>query len=104
MSDKLIKKLACGVYKMRKSHAISAEGSSAFVLIANSLIGGPVSATQVIAASIMGAGSAERNAGIHWLVVKDICSSWLITMPAAACLAAAFDVLIFRWAIQLLQS
>ena len=93
----LVKELAFEVYDLKPVHAFSAEVSSAAVLITNSLIGGPVSASQVVATSIMGTASAERQKGIHWLIVKDIVLSWLITIPGTGILAAILQYTIFQW-------
>jgi PiT family inorganic phosphate transporter len=97
ISPGIAKKLAFNVYCLRPMHAAVAEVSSAAILVSNSLIGGPVSASQVISASIMGTGAAERNRGIHWLVVKDILLSWLITIPGSAVVALIIHMSIFQW-------
>ena len=93
----LVRELAYGVYELKPLNAWSSELSSGGVLIANSLVGAPVSASQVIAASIMGSGSAERSRGIHWLVIKDILLSWLVTIPVNLLMAMLLHTLIFRW-------
>jgi PiT family inorganic phosphate transporter len=53
-----------------------------------SLIGGPVSTTQVVSSSIMGVGAAERKNKVRWGVGKDIAIAWVLTIPATALLAA----------------
>lgn len=102
ISPAIAKELAFKVYKLRPMHAAVADLSSATILIGNSIIGGPVSASQAISASVMGTGAAERNRGIHWLIVKDILLSWLITIPGAALLAALIHACIFQWFSKLL--
>lgn len=97
ISSGLVKELAFKVYKIRPVHAVAAETSSAVILVANSLIGGPVSASQVIAASIMGNGAAERCRGINWLSIKDIALSWVVTIPASAVIAVLIELILFRW-------
>lgn len=93
----LVHELAFDVYELKPANACSAELASACVLVSNSLIGGPVSASQVIAASIMGAGVAERGHGIHVLVIKDIVLSWLVTILANIVLAILIYNVLFRW-------
>lgn len=97
MAPAVAKKLAFKVYNLRPTHAAVAEVSASSVLIANSIIGGPVSASQVISAAVMGTGTAERYKGIHWLIIKDILLSWLITIPAAAVVAFLVHITIFQW-------
>ncbi|MGH9550609.1 MAG: inorganic phosphate transporter, partial [Terriglobales bacterium] len=97
LSPSVAKELAFKVYKLRPMHAAVAETSATSILVANSIVGGPVSASQVIAAAIMGTGGAERARGIHWMVIKDMLLSWIITIPATAVLALLAYVAIFRW-------
>jgi PiT family inorganic phosphate transporter len=103
LSEGVVKELAFKVYQLKPMHAIVSEASSAIVLIGNSIIGGPVSASQVISASIMGAGTAERKVGVHWLVIKDIILSWLVTIPGSALLAAILQTVLFQWSMGLLS-
>jgi len=49
----------------------------------------PVSTTHVATGSIIGAGLKHDPSGIHWGKVGEIALSWLITLPAAALIAAA---------------
>src|SRR5205807_725739 len=52
-----IVKRVSGIYKMRSLSALSAETASASVVLFGSLTGGPVSASQVIASSVVGVGT-----------------------------------------------
>ncbi len=102
LSEGVVKELAFKVYQLRHIHAIAAETSAALVLISNSMVGGPVSASQVVSAAIVGSGTAERKSGVHWNVIRDIIMSWLITIPASALLAFALQCLCFQWSMALL--
>ncbi|MBN2676688.1 MAG: inorganic phosphate transporter, partial [Anaerolineaceae bacterium] len=57
---KLIKTLGGKFYKIRPIDGFASQLSSAAIIIGASLVGGPVSTTQVVSSSIMGVGSAER--------------------------------------------
>ncbi len=52
------------------------------------LVGGPVSTTQVMSTAIMGAGAAERVGKVRWLVLRDLATAWLFTIPATATVSA----------------
>ena len=52
------------------------------------LLGGPVSTTHVVSSSILGAGSADRVSKVRWNVAREIAVAWLLTIPAAAIMAA----------------
>lgn len=97
ISPGVVTELARHVYKLSKLHAFVAESSGAAVLILNSLIGGPVSSSQVIAASIVGGAVPQRLRGVHWQVVRNILLSWLVTIPTVGLLAAIIYGGIFRW-------
>ena len=56
-------------------------------MLGASLAGGPVSSTQVVSLSIVGAGAAERRSKVRWALLGDIALAWLITVPASALLA-----------------
>ncbi|MBK6991049.1 MAG: inorganic phosphate transporter [Chitinophagaceae bacterium] len=59
-------------YKISPIHSFTSQFASAIVIITASLFGGPVSTTQVVSMSIMGAGAGERLSKVRWLVLKDI--------------------------------
>ncbi|MBT3188406.1 MAG: inorganic phosphate transporter [Anaerolineae bacterium] len=85
---KLIKTLGSKFYKIRPVHGFSSQLTSAFVILGASIVGGPVSTTQVVSSSIMGVGSADRVKMVRWGVAKEIMVAWLVTIPATAALAA----------------
>jgi PiT family inorganic phosphate transporter len=84
----LIRTLGAKFYKIRPVHSFSSQLSSAIVIIAASLIGGPVSTTQVVSSSIMGVGASERINKVRWGVAGEIATAWLLTIPATALVAA----------------
>lgn len=69
---KLIKTLGAKFYKIRPIDGFSTQISSAIVILSAALFGGLVSTTQIVSASIMGVGSAERVNKVHWEVAKEI--------------------------------
>lgn len=86
MAPGIVKNVGFGIYKQRPVHGFVSEFSSAVVVLTGSLTGGPVSASQVIASTVMGVGYAERKKGVHWLVAKDMLLAWFLTIPCAALL------------------
>jgi PiT family inorganic phosphate transporter len=85
---RLIRTLGGRFYKIRPLHSFSTQLSSAGVILAASLFGVPVSASQVVSSAIIGVGSAERASKVRWSVAEDIITSWLITIPASGLLSA----------------
>jgi len=90
----LIKTLGSKFYKIRPVHGFAAQATSALVILTASLLGGPVSTTQVVSTAIMGVGAAERMSKVRWGVAGDIASAWLFTIPATALVAAGMYWLI----------
>lgn len=84
----LIKTLGAKLYRIRPVDGFCAQSVSALVILSASLLGGPVSTTQVVSTAIMGVGAAERLNKVRWGVGVDIALAWLITIPANALLAA----------------
>jgi PiT family inorganic phosphate transporter len=54
----------------------------------------PISTTQTITASILGVGATRRFSAVRWNVAGNIAVAWVLTLPAAAAVAAlAFWIL-----------
>ncbi|OJX43987.1 MAG: hypothetical protein BGO78_03260 [Chloroflexi bacterium 44-23] len=94
---KLIRKLGSKFYKVRPVDAFSSQLASAIVILSASLVGGPISTTQVVSSSIMGVGAAERVNKVRWHVASEIGTAWLMTIPATATLAAGIYWLLERF-------
>ncbi len=86
----LIKTLGSKFYKIRPVHGFAAQATSAIVILTASLLGGPVSTTQVVSSAIMGVGAAERVSKVRWGVAGEIASAWVLTIPATMLVGAAF--------------
>ena len=85
---RLIRTMGAGFYRVRPLHAFSSQVASFGVIIGAALWGAPVSTTQVISSSIVGAGSAERINKVRWGVAKQIVSAWMLTIPFTGLLGA----------------
>jgi PiT family inorganic phosphate transporter len=62
-------------------------GAALSILFATSL-GLPVSSTHAIAGAIAGVGSIQRTRAVRWHVAQGIVMAWVLTIPAAAIVAA----------------
>jgi PiT family inorganic phosphate transporter len=81
------------VVRLEPVHGFAAETTAATVIFGAAHLGMPVSTTHVISSAIMGVGSARGPKGVRWGVARRILLAWIITIPAAAVVAAA------SWAI-----
>jgi PiT family inorganic phosphate transporter len=86
----LIKTLGSKFYKIRPVHGFAAQATSAIVIFTASMLGGPVSTTQVVSTAIMGVGAAERVSKVRWGVAGEIATAWLLTIPATMAVGALF--------------
>jgi PiT family inorganic phosphate transporter len=98
---RLIKTLGGKFYKIRPVHAFGSQLTSAGIILGAALMGGPVSTTQVVSSSIMGAGSADRVSKVRWTVARDIGVAWALTIPVAALLAAGIYLVVALFLRQL---
>jgi PiT family inorganic phosphate transporter len=85
---RLIRTLGGKIYKIRPVDGFASQLSSAVVILGNSLLGGPVSTTQVVSSAILGVGAAERPNKVRWGVAQEIAMAWLLTIPVSALIAA----------------
>ncbi|HEX7542404.1 MAG TPA: inorganic phosphate transporter [Anaerolineales bacterium] len=93
---RLIRTLGGKFYKIRPVDGFSSQLASAVVILTASLVGGPVSTTQVVSSAIMGVGAAERANKVRWGVAQEIAMAWLLTIPSTALLAAGLFWVISR--------
>jgi len=85
---RIVKTLGFGIYRIRPIHAFNAQVASAGVILGAGLLGGPVSTTHVVTASVLGVGAAERPRSVRWGKAREIAMTWLVTLPGAAMLGA----------------
>ena len=84
---RIMKTLGTKLYKIRPIHGFSAQACSSTIIYFSSLFGFPVSTTQIVSSSILGAGSAQCLGSVRWGVGQQIFLTWIITIPGAAILA-----------------
>jgi PiT family inorganic phosphate transporter len=94
---RLIKTLGGKIYKIRPVDAFTSQTASTSVILGAALLGGPVSTTQVVSSSIMGAGAADRPNKVRWQVGQDMLTTWVLTIPATAITAAVIYLPLSYW-------
>jgi PiT family inorganic phosphate transporter len=85
---RIIKTVGTGIYKVRPIHSFASQLTAGTVILVSSMLGAPVSASQIVSSSIMGVGSAEHYKAVKWNVAGKILVSWFITIPIAGTLGA----------------
>jgi PiT family inorganic phosphate transporter len=94
---RLIRTLGGKIFKIRPVDGFTAQLASAGVIITASLVGGPVSTTQVVSSAIMGVGTGERASKVRWGVAQEIITAWVLTIPASALVAAGVYWVLIRF-------
>jgi PiT family inorganic phosphate transporter len=93
----IIRTIGRGIARLRPLDALASQTGSTAVLFGASLIGAPVSTTQVVTSSVVGvAGGRRRWRHVRWPLVRTMALAWLITIPASAAIAA-LALLPWRW-------
>jgi len=91
---RIIRTLGSKVIHLDPIHGFAAETTSAAVIFTASHFGYPISTTQTITASIMGAGTTGGLSAVKWGVAGNILWAWVLTIPAAGLVAAGAYALI----------
>ena len=85
----IVKTIGRRIYPIREVDGLVSQGTSAALILTASVIGAPVSTTQVVSSSIVGIGVGRgRYRHVGWEVVREILVAWVTTIPAAAIIAA----------------
>lgn len=78
---KIMKTMGGGVTKLEPASGFAAQLAASAVIETMSFVGAPVSTTQVITTSIMGAGSVKRLSAVKWIIAGNIAKAWFFTIP-----------------------
>lgn len=85
---RIVKTIGQRIFSLTPMDSFTSQASSTAVILGASLIGAPVSTTQVVASSVVGTGGGRRRwKHVRWQVVREMGVAWLTTIPAAALLA-----------------
>ncbi len=92
---RIVKTIGRRIFSLTPIDSLSSQTSSTAVILGASLIGAPVSTTQVVASSVVGVGAGRRRwQHVRWQIVREMGVAWLTTIPAAAALAV---VVLLGW-------
>ncbi len=82
------------IYSLNPVSGFASQTVASGVLFTAAQYGLPISTTHVISTSIMGAGATRRLSAVRWGVAGNIVGAWVLTIPAAAGMAALMWVLL----------
>jgi PiT family inorganic phosphate transporter len=86
---RIVKTLGQRITALKPVGGFSAETAAACSLYLATALGIPVSTTHTITGAIVGVGATRRLSAVRWGVAGRIVWAWVLTIPAAAAVAAA---------------
>jgi PiT family inorganic phosphate transporter len=96
---RIVKTMGSKITRLTPVQGFCAETGGAITLFTATHLGIPVSTTHTITSAIMGVGAAKKISAVRWNVANNIVVAWIITIPAAALIAALVyeAVALFSW-------
>jgi PiT family inorganic phosphate transporter len=85
---RIMRTLGRRIFSLTPASGFSAQTVASGVMLATAQYGLPVSTTHVISSSVMGVGATRRLSAVRWGVAGNIVTAWVMTIPAAALVAA----------------
>jgi PiT family inorganic phosphate transporter len=85
---RIVRTMGTRITKLKPVGGFCAETAAALTLAYVTLTGTPVSTTHTITGSIVGVGATRRLSAVKWGVAGRIVWAWILTIPAAALVAA----------------
>ena len=86
---RIVHTMGSRITRLSPMRGFCAETGGAITLFLATYLGIPVSTTHTITGAIVGVGAARRTSAVRWNVAQSIVVAWVLTMPAAAAIAAA---------------
>lgn len=87
MGQKVMATVGSGITDLTPSRGFAAQFATAMTVVVASGTGLPISTTQTLVGAILGIGFARGIAALNLTVIRNIISSWVVTLPAGALIA-----------------
>jgi PiT family inorganic phosphate transporter len=87
---RIVHTMGSKITRLTPMQGFCAETGGAITLFGATFLGIPVSTTHTITGAIVGVGAARRVSAVRWGIAGNIVVAWIITLPAAALIAALF--------------
>src|SRR5262252_1336172 len=87
---RIVHTMGSRITRLHPVQGFCAEAGGAATLFLATYFGIPVSTTHTITGAIVGVGAARKVAAVRWNIASNVVTAWILTMPAAALIGAAF--------------
>ena len=88
---RIIKTMGTRIAKIDPPQGFSAQTATAGILWTTAHLGFPVSTTQTVTGSVMGAGASRKFSAVRWGLAGNIAVAWALTLPAAGLVGAVME-------------
>ena len=85
---RIVRTVGSKITRMTPVQGCCASAAGAIMLFAATYLGIPVSTTHTVTGAVVGVGAARRVSAVRWNIASNIVIAWIITLPAAAFMAA----------------
>ncbi len=86
----IIRTLGFGLFRLKTIHAVANQLGAALVNSFATGIGAPTSTTQVVTATLLGNGAAEKPQHVRWRTAAGIVTGWWLNIPVSMLLGALY--------------
>src|SRR6476469_10085530 len=86
---RIVNTMGSKITRLTPVQGFCAETGGSITLFLATELGVPVSTTHTITGAIIGVGAARRVSAVRWGIAGSIVIAWVVTLPAAALIAAA---------------
>jgi PiT family inorganic phosphate transporter len=90
---RIVHTMGSKITRLTPMQGFCAETGGAITLFGATWLGVPVSTTHTITGAIVGVGAARKVSAVRWNIASNIVVAWIVTLPAAAVIAAVFYLL-----------
>ncbi len=92
----IIKTLGFELYHIRLIHSVANQLGAALINTLATSIGAPTSTTQVVTATLLGNGTAEKPAHVNWKRAGEIILGWIVNVPISMLFGAGYAYLLTK--------
>jgi PiT family inorganic phosphate transporter len=85
---RIVQTMGQRITELRPARGMAAETGAAVALFGSTALGAPVSTTHTVAGAVTGVGAVTRGVPVSWTVFGQMALAWVVTIPAAALVAA----------------
>lgn len=87
---RIIRTVGFGLFRVRITHSVANQLGSALVNTLATSIGAPTSTSQVVTATLLGNGAAEKPGHVKWRTAAGIVSGWWLNVPVSLLLGWSY--------------